>query len=383
MLLQKKGKGVYNEDESGRDKSGDKKLSGMNSTMFNLITNIVGTGMNKAANSKRADMATTPILDLLDVAGYNYASGRYSLDGKAHPERVIVGSETFPQDIAKNWSMVKKYPYLIGDFMWTSWDYLGEVGLGAWAYTPDGKGFNKPYPWLLADCGAFDILGNAGAPVSFAKTVWGFNDKPFIAVQPMNHGKIKPAKAVWRGTNAIDSWTWKNCDGVKAVVEIYSNSYAIELFINSKKIGRKKIKNFKATFKTKFYSGIVEAIAYDKNGKEISKSVLSSAKDDAKIRVLPEKTIVKPNEICYVNIVIADSRGVIECNADEKVNVTIDGGELLAFGSANPRTEETFDCGEYCTYYGRALAVVRAGESDKVTVTATGKSKATAIIKID
>jgi hypothetical protein len=67
--------------------------------MFNMITSIVGTGMNKAANSKSADAATTPALDALDIAEYNYASGHYPLEGKAHPKRVIFGSETFPQDI--------------------------------------------------------------------------------------------------------------------------------------------------------------------------------------------------------------------------------------------------------------------------------------------
>lgn len=118
--------------------------------MFNMITSMVGSSMNKAANSKTADAVTSPVLDTLDIAGYNYASGRYPLEGAAHPERVIFGSETFPQDIYKNWEMVRKYPYLIGDFMWTAWDYLGEAGIGAWAYTPDGKGFNKPFP--LAAC---------------------------------------------------------------------------------------------------------------------------------------------------------------------------------------------------------------------------------------
>lgn len=87
--------------------------------------------MNKMANSDSADRVTGPCLDALDVAGYNYASGRYAIEGKKHPNRLIYGSETFPQDIAKNWEMVKKYPYIIGDFMWTGWDYLGEAGMGA------------------------------------------------------------------------------------------------------------------------------------------------------------------------------------------------------------------------------------------------------------
>ncbi len=94
-----------------------------------IIASFIGTGMNKGGNSPKVDAIVTPIINALDIAGYNYGSGRYPLEGKQHPERIIFGSETFPQDIYKNWEMVKKYPYLLGDFMWTAWDYLGEAGM--------------------------------------------------------------------------------------------------------------------------------------------------------------------------------------------------------------------------------------------------------------
>ncbi len=150
------GKGVYKE-EGGRNDSNEAKAAGMSSTMFNMITSMVGTGMNKAANGRKADEVTSPGCAILDICGYNYASGRYAKEGQIHPDRIVVGSEAFPQDIARNWAMVKKYPYLIGDFMWTAWDYIGEAGVGTWSYEADAKGFDKPYPWLLADTGAFDL----------------------------------------------------------------------------------------------------------------------------------------------------------------------------------------------------------------------------------
>ena len=60
---------------------------------------------------------------------------------------------------------------------------------------------------------------------------------------------------------------------------------------------------------------------------------------------------------------------------DEKLKIEVKGGELLAFGSANPRTEECFDDGEYSTYYGRALAVVRAGEEGMIEIIVTGEKE--------
>ncbi|MBR1566724.1 MAG: glycoside hydrolase family 2 protein, partial [Oscillospiraceae bacterium] len=256
-----KGKGIYDENGEGRDESGDKKLQGMNSTIFNMVTSMIGTGMNKSANSKKADAVTSPALAELDICGYNYASGRYPLEGKAHPDRVIFGSETFPQTIAGNWAMVKKYPYLVGDFMWTAWDYLGEAGIGAWAYTEDGKGFNKPYPWLLGDTGAFDILGDPNGELFTASAVWGKLDGPAICVQPINHDS-KPIKAAWRGTNAIPSWSWAGCKGKTATVEVYYDAVKIDLLLNGKKLASAKTKNCKASFKVKYAPGKLEAVAY-------------------------------------------------------------------------------------------------------------------------
>jgi len=378
------GKGVYKE-EGGRDDSSEKKMAGMNSTMFNMVTAMVGSGMNKSANGKKADEATSPVLATLDISGYNYASGRYPGEGKLHPERIVVGSETFPQDIAKNWDMVKKYPYLIGDFMWTAFDYIGEAGLGTWSFHEDAKGFNKPYPWLLADTGAFDILGDPNGEAMLAQAVWGFVEKPLIGVQPCNQPDKKIIKASWRGTNALPSWSWANCDGNKATVEVFTDAAKVELLINGKSVGKKKVKECKATFKVKYASGNVEAIAYDTNGKECGRSKLESATGNVAVRLLPEKTKVAVGDIVYVKTVIADEKGIVESNADTKVRVNVEGGELLGFGSANPRTEERFDTGEYTTYYGNALAVVRATTSGKlvVKVKSANRGNAECVIEVE
>ena len=269
--------------------------------------------------------------------------------------------------------MVKKYPYLVGDFMWTAWDYLGEAGLGAWAYTPDGKGFNKPYPWLLADSGAFDILGDPNGELFWASAVWGKGT--FLAVQPVNHD-MKPAKGVWRGTNAIPSWSWAGYKGKSAVVEVYTDAASVELLLGGKKLGSAKVKDYRATFKVKYAPGKLEAVAYGADGRELSRTSLETADAPLHIALKPEKAAVKPGEIVYIPVTIEGANGVVESNADRKLTVTVEGGELLGFGSANPRTEERFDVGEYTTYYGHALAIIRAGERGAVKIIATDGDKA-------
>ncbi len=342
---------------------------GMNSTLFNLLTSFLGSRVNKSANSPKADAATSPCLDTLDIAGYNYASGRYSLEGKCHPERVVVGAETLPQDIAKNWALVKQYPYVIGDFMWTAWDYLGEAGVGAWAY--DGAGFRKPYPWLLADTGAFDILGNPTAEVFHAAAVWNKLSKPEIAVQPVNHPGVTPAKASWRGSNAIPSWSWRGCEGNKAVVEVYFDCTKVALLLNGKSLGTKAIKRCKATFKTRYVPGKLEVVAYDARNQVIARNKLETAKS-ADVHIVPEQAVAKVGQVIYVPIIIGDDV-TTESNADRKLTVTVKNGDLLAFGSANPRTEERYHTGTFTTYYGRALAVVKATQPGILEIYAADK----------
>ncbi|OUP82923.1 glycoside hydrolase family 2 [Lachnoclostridium sp. An169] len=368
-----RGKGVYKEeggrsDQEKAKKRKAKKTKASGSLFFNMMTSMIGTNMNKMANSRHADEVTSPILDALDIAGYNYASGRYPLEEKAHPGRLIIGTETFPMDIARNWEMVKKYPYLLGDFMWTGWDYLGEAGIGAWTYTADGASFDKPYPWLLADVGALDILGDANGEAYYAKTVWGLSDKPYIGVRPVNHPGIRVRTATWRGTNCFASWSWSGCTGNKAEIEVYADAARIELLLNGKSLGKKKVKAYKTLFRAKYRPGKLEAVAYDASGRETGRNTLVSAREDLRVSVLPEEEKVKAGDIIYIPVCITDQNGIVESNMDKKISVSVEGGTLLGFGSARPCTLESFVTGEYTTYCGRALAVVKAGEGDKVRV---------------
>ena len=389
MILSRaaKGQGIYQDGEQNTGAEGKKQTEDPSkvknaSLMFNIMTSFIGSNMNKAGNSKKVDELSSPFLDALDIAGYNYGSGRYPLEGKAHPDRVVFGSETFPQDICKNWKMVKQYPYLIGDFMWTSWDYLGEAGIGAWSYT-GGMPFNRPYPWVLGGAGVIDILGNPDGSCKYASVVWGLEKNPVLAVRPVNHPGVRPSKSSWRGTNAILSWSWAGCEGNKAEVEVFSDADSVELLLNGRSCGKRKLKECKTMFKLKYAPGTLTAVAYDAAGKETGRSELSSAKGPFTLAVRPEKSAVKPGEIVYVPVNVEGANGIVEANADREICVTVEGGELLAFGSANPCTTEEYHVGRFTSYYGRALAVVRAGESGQLTVTVSAQGgSAAATVKI-
>lgn len=378
-----KGQGIYQDvDKNQEDIKKANKASDTNpqnaSLMFNIMVSFVGTGMNKGGNSPKVDALATPIIDALDIAGYNYGSGRYPLEGKLHPERIIFGSETFPQDIYKNWEQVKKLPYLLGDFMWTGWDYLGEAGIGAWSYT-GGMPFNRPYPWVLAGAGVIDICGTPDGSCRYASTVWGLEKAPRIAVKPVNHPGVRVSKSVWRGTNAIESWAWANCTGNKAEIEVYSDAHSVELLLGGKSLGKKKLKECKAIFKTKYAPEELTAVAYAADGTETGRSSLLPATGKLSLKVRPEES---RSDIVYIPVEIVGENGIVESGADRKLTVAVDGGELLGFGSANPCHAEQYHTGCFTSYYGRALAVVRkTSDQASITVTAEGVSPVTVQIK--
>lgn len=356
----------------------------ISSTDFNQQISEQGKRMIAGAAMEPVDKASSPCLDQLDVAGYNYATSRYESDAVQHPGRILVGSETFPQDLPVNWALVEKLPYLYGDFMWTAWDYIGEVGVGAWSYTSDGKGFTKRYPWLLGDTGAFDILGDDNAEAGMASVIWGKRKTPYIGVRPVNQNPAELYKAIWRGTNAMPSWAWSGCEGKMAQVEVYSNEAEIELLLNGVCVGRAKVnEEYRADFTVPYAPGTLTAAAYDENGKKVSESSLISASGKASIRAAGENEAVMGKPL-YVNIDITGENGIVERNRDKTLTVTVEGAELLGFGSANPRTEERFETGTYTTYYGRSLAVLLPNSREiRLTVTAEGMDTCEMSIRVD
>ena len=342
------------------------------SLLFNLTAQALGTGMTYLANAPGVDKLTSPALDALDIAGYNYAQERYSYDAHKHPSRIIVGTETFPYELPRNWSRVKRFPGVIGDFMWAAWDYLGEAGAGSWAYTPEEAGFSKPWPWLLAGSGALDIFGQPNAHAALAAAVWDTAKDPIIMVRPVNRMSGRTFKATWRGSDAIPSWSWSGCEGIVTRVEVYdAHAHAIRLELNGEEIGIARVHDFVAAFRLPYQPGTLRAVALDKNGHELGHSILSSAAEPFHLSARPESP-AKAGGIAYVSVTIEGANGIVEANADERLTAHVEGGTLLAFGSANPAPTESFLDGAYTSYRGHAMAVIHRAEPGVAVLTVEG-----------
>ena len=382
MVMERAGRGWYG-DATGVSEAvnaAGEPGAPQGSLLFNLAAQAAGTGATWLSRAPGATALVSPALDALDIAGYNYASARYALDARKNPERVIVGSETFPHELARNWRLCEKIPTLIGDFMWAAWDYLGEAGAGAWVYTAEEAGFAKPWPWLLAGSGALDILGRPGAPAALAGAVWKTAAGPSIQVRPVNRMRGRTYKATWRGSDAIPSWSWYGCAGEQAEVEVYDGrAHAIRLELNGRKVGHSCVCDCMARFCLTYEPGTLEAIALDKHGHELGRSRLVSAQPPFHLEAYAERThapLASPYGIIYVGIAIAGANGSVESNFDEQLTATVEGGELLAFGSAQPAPTESYLDGVFPAYRGYALAIVHRAESGSATLTVQGTTLA-------
>ena len=351
-----KDKGDYKPEPLPRKGGYKEKKTG--SAFFNAMAQKLGPLMFFMSKGTKGDKACLGAANSLDVLGLNYASSRYDEDVKKYPNRLMVGSETMVADLPYNWERVKKYPQLLGDFVWSAWDYLGEACIGDWTYHS-----YKGLP-LLAGQGMIDITGKPLASMYFMQIVWGLRKKPFIGVRPVNHAKEAPSTGAWQFTNAIDSWSWQGYEGTKATVEVYADAASVRLKLNGMEIGTKPVKKYKAIFKLPYEAGTLTAEALDESGRVISRDGLTTAGKETILTAIPEKTVLHANgrDLCYLPIEFKDEKGLLLPAVEQRVELEVKGAVTLAgFGSALCKTDEVFDKYYHNSYRGRCLAVLRAG----------------------
>lgn len=305
-----------------------------------------------------------------DIAGYNYMTARYELDGETYPNRVIVGSETYPPEIARNWELVKKCGHVIGDFTWTGWDYIGEAGVGIPAYRWGEGGFGAKYPCQLAYCGDIDITGFRRPASYFREVVFGLRKAPYIAVQnPYRYGE-RLIKTPWVLSDSSSDWTYPGCEGNPVVVEIYAPGTEVELFCNGKSIGRKRAgaeAGFRTLFETVYEPGVLTAVTYE-NQTEIGRMEIMTAGNGRKIEMQAE--MLSGEELIYMPIRICDENGTTVMNEDIEIKIEAEGGaDIIGFGSGNPKTMYNYNEDVTETFQGRALAILkRKGKQEDIVV---------------
>ena len=209
-------------------------------------------------------------------------------------------------DAFENWQQVEKHPWVIGDFVWTGMDYLGETGIGHTQYlTKDQQDvFAMTWPWFNAWCGDIDITGNKKPQMYYKDVIWGNSQLEMNVHAPVPEGKTEKI-SYWGWYDEYPSWNWKgNEDKPLQVICLFTGD-SVRLELNGRVIGQKEVSDatkLKATFDVPYEPGELKAIAHEE-GKEIAVKFLKTTGAPAGIRLTADRNPIRAdrNDLCFVN----------------------------------------------------------------------------------
>ncbi len=338
---------------------------------------------------------------LFDLTGYNYAYKRYEEDHIKYPERVMVGTETNPPLAFENYEMVKKHPYVIGYFVWTATDNLGEAGRGMPQLTdivPDtsspsaGGGFRRDsWPVFTNYQGDIDLIGSRKVPSYYQFVVWGKSKVEMFVHRPIPKGK-REVTSSWGFPDELKSWNWSGHEGEKMQVHVYTLSHVVRLELNGRIVGEQNLdpgKSITATFEVPYEPGTLIARCYD-NGSEAASQTLRTTGKPVAVRLIADRTRIKAdhNDLSYLRAEIIDSDGNIVPDADGiMVTFEVKGrGGIAGVGSGNPADMSSFQQPMKKAYQGICLAIIRPESTPGkiyIRATAEGLKRASLTISAD
>jgi beta-galactosidase len=332
-----------------------------------------------------------PLFSHLGVCGYNYKWDRYVPDHERVPDRVIAGTESFPGQCFESWMATLDQSWVAGDFVWTALDYLGEVALGHTRFDGDANQYGQ-WPWTTANCGDLDICGFRRPQSYYRDAVWGVGQKVSCFVHPpLPAGKTREIVHGWGWSDVRPSWTWPGQKGQPLTVDAYSACNQVRLTLNGADLGTKDTNRdtrFMATWEVPYAPGELVAVGLDGDGKEVARWALKTAAEAALVRLTPDRAALAADgqDLSYVTVEIADAQGVLNPNADNLVRFAVTGpGRIVAVGSGDPRSTESFQQPQRKAYHGRCLVVIKAGKDTgtvRLTAEADGLKGAETEIKV-
>jgi len=354
----------------------------------------------------------------VDLVGMNYKPLNYADQKKLHPDWIIYGSETesvtssrgeyhlplekykthpskqvtsydiigpdwaYPPDV--EFAAQEKNPTVLGEFMWTGFDYLGEpTPYGGKDNSTNGY-WNSDWPSRSSYFGAVDLAGFPKDRFYLYQSHW--------TSQPMVH--------------VLPHWNWAGHEGETIPVYAYSNCDEVELVLNGSSLGRKKpgvdttpllvsfLRYQGKTFETKYrlrwdvpYApGSIKVIGY-RAGKPVAEKEIRTAAAPASLTLTPDRPMIKGDgyDLSFVTVRVVDDNGVFCPLADNKIDFTVSGpGEIAAVDNGNAATTDPFQASWRRAFNGMALVIIRSapGRVGEIQLTASSSGLRTTQVKL-
>ncbi len=344
-----------------------------------------------------------------DIAGINYKPTKYAYIHETYPQLALYGSETssctssrgvyhlpiekyntheskhvtsydiigppwaYPPDVEFHFQ--EQNPNIMGEFIWTGFDYLGEpTPYGGKDNSTNGY-WNADWPSRSSYFGAVDLAG--------------FPKDRFFLYQ--SHWTTKPM------IHLLPHWNWKGMEGKEIPVYCYTNVDEAELFVNGKSMGKKVkgvdfteikvdfIRYEPKTFKSKYRlswnvpyePGTIKVVGY-KDGKKVNEKTIKTAGKPHQVKLSVDRKVINADgsDLAYVTIRVEDKNGNLVPNAANLVKFSVKGqGELLAVDNGDQTSVESFQAHQRKAFSGLCLAILKSSTiSGKIELTAKSKS---------
>ena len=339
------------------------------------------------ANRGKAWASTLAAFALLDVGGYNYMRTEYATDHKLYPNRVMLGTESFPMEALENWEMVEQNPHLLGDFVWTAMDYMGEASIGNTRLdTVRSTNLDLGWPWYNAWCGDIDLIGNKKPQSYYRDVVWRQKPIAMAVHMPIPKGAIENVSP-WGWPLELQSWTWPGSEGKELEVRVFSRAASVQLFLNGKLIGEQQIPHgsITAVFKVPYQPGTLTAVNIT-DGKATDTITFKTAGEAKRIRLTADRASIKNSRdaLSYVMVEVLDDKNQVLPDAEIPIHFTVSGtGELAAAGNASPNHPASFRQPQSNTFRGRCLAILRpTGKSGTIHLKASASGLLSAEVEV-
>jgi len=334
--------------------------------------------------------------DPLDVAGYNYSPNKYEGDHERHPERMIVATESFPAQSFKYWDAVWKNDYVLGDFIWTAIDYIGESAIGANGVVPDlqacGGYCPRGWDYHVAFCGDIDLVGHQKPQSIYRNILWNVSALEIAVHPPAEEGKHEVV-AQWGWPDQLQSWTFETAglgthQTLPLKVDVYSRYESVQLLLNGlpadpsqpEPVSVSYDSQFTATFGVPFVAGELTAVGFV-GSKEVARKTLRTASKPYGLKLTVDHSVIAADrdDLAYVTAQVVDEVGIPVPEAAIDVVFDVVGpAELAAVGSGDPQDTGSFHADTRRTYRGRCVAIVRPGSANAPVVGGTVVVKARA-----
>ena len=295
--------------------------------------------------------------EMMDVVGQNYRVDELKAYHEAHPEKAIIGTEN-THDV-QSWLMLRDDPSLCGQFLWAGIDYLGEA----------------VWPQVMWSTSLLDVTGDV-KPAGMQRASW-WTSEPMVAFA--RHADNNGAGPL------ITDWTPADMDTYdQAVIEVYSNCQEVDVWINGEPQGRKPMPDNArpALYNVNYNPGIISIRGYN-DGVLVAKCDSVTVGDPTYIGIekIGGKAGTGFDDVEILSVFIADGEGNVCPNNDCRIELKVEGAELIAVDNADVLAHDTTHKSTvFNTYQGRMVAYIRrTSEGGKVTVTATDCSSAAAL----